>query len=27
MVTSIGAGLIPSRRAAKMDMVESLRME
>jgi putative ABC transport system permease protein len=27
MVTSIGAGLIPARRAAKMNMVESLRME
>jgi len=27
MITSIGAGLIPSRRAAKMNMVESLRME
>jgi len=27
MVTSIGAGLIPSRRAAQMNMVESLRME
>ena len=27
MVTSIGAGLIPSRRAARMNMVESLRME
>jgi putative ABC transport system permease protein len=27
MITSIGAGLLPSRRAAKMNMVESLRME
>jgi putative ABC transport system permease protein len=27
MVTSIGAGLIPARRAAKMNLVESLRME
>src|SRR5512139_3574615 len=27
MITSIGAGLIPSRRAAKMNVVESLRME
>jgi putative ABC transport system permease protein len=27
MVTSIGAGIIPARRAAKMNMVESLRME
>jgi putative ABC transport system permease protein len=27
MVTSIGAGFIPARRAAKMNMVESLRME
>jgi putative ABC transport system permease protein len=27
MVTSIGAGLIPARRAAKMNVVESLRME
>jgi putative ABC transport system permease protein len=27
MVTSIGAGLIPARRAARMNMVESLRME
>ena len=27
MVTSIGAGFIPARRAAKMNVVESLRME
>jgi len=27
MVTSIGAGFIPARRAARMNMVESLRME
>jgi putative ABC transport system permease protein len=27
MFTSIGAGFIPARRAAKMNMVESLRME
>jgi ABC-type lipoprotein release transport system permease subunit len=27
MVTSLGAGLIPARRAAKMDAVEPLRME
>jgi len=27
MITSIGAGFIPARRAAKMNMVESLRME
>ncbi len=27
MFTSIGAGLIPARRAAKMNVVESLRME
>ena len=27
MVTSLGAGLIPARRAAKMDEVEPLRME
>jgi len=27
MVTSIGAGLIPARRSAKMDVVDSLRME
>ena len=27
MVTSLGAGLIPARRAAKMDGVESMRME
>ncbi len=27
MVTSLGAGLIPARRAAKMDRVESMRME
>ncbi len=27
MLTSIGAGFIPARRAAKMNMVESLRME
>ncbi len=27
MVTSIGAGLIPSRRAARMNAVETLRME
>jgi putative ABC transport system permease protein len=27
MVTSIGAGVIPARRAAKMNLVESLRME
>jgi putative ABC transport system permease protein len=27
MLTSIGAGLIPARRAAKMNVVESLRME
>jgi putative ABC transport system permease protein len=27
MVTSIGAGFIPARRAAKMSVVESLRME
>jgi len=27
MITSIGAGLIPARRAAKMNVVESLRME
>jgi putative ABC transport system permease protein len=27
MVTSIGAGFIPARRAAKMNMVESLRTE
>ena len=27
MVTSIGAGLIPARRAARMNAVESLRME
>jgi len=27
MITSIGAGFIPARRAAKMNVVESLRME
>jgi putative ABC transport system permease protein len=27
MITSLGAGLIPARRAAKMNAVESLRME
>ncbi len=27
MITSLGAGLIPARRAAKMDAVEPLRME
>jgi putative ABC transport system permease protein len=27
MLTSIGAGFIPARLAAKMDLVESLRME
>ncbi len=27
MVTSLGAGLIPAQRAAKMDVVETLRME
>ena len=27
MVTSLGAGLIPARRAAKTNVVESLRME
>ena len=27
MITSIGAGFIPARRAGKMNMVESLRME
>jgi putative ABC transport system permease protein len=27
MITSIGAGLLPARRAAKMNRVESLRME
>jgi putative ABC transport system permease protein len=27
MVTSIGAGFIPARRAVKMNMVDSLRME
>jgi putative ABC transport system permease protein len=27
MVTSVGAGFIPARRAAKMNVVESLRME
>jgi putative ABC transport system permease protein len=27
MVTSIGAGLIPSRRAARMNPVETLRLE
>ncbi len=27
MVTSVGAGFIPARRAAKMNLVESLRME